>query len=253
MERASLSRTWLAGVLAAALSTSCADSQEDSNDSTEGPRESTGAEEVCEVFEEEPDASTGDSPNPGGECSEVETLVGYSDPTPLGISAEEALAGMLGTRSLEIVIDDDDWLADWVVPVYPGTLTVSYEGGEVRYVERTDLVDDPEDWCDDWLSVDVVFTFEADDGSFSLTVPAPLRSDGMMMRELFPASDVVTNFDFANMFDDSVVCETSLHSDFYADPELVRGFMGASVVTPDGAGGHIIATWCSPADSVLCF
>lgn len=260
-------RRWPRGLVMAALvagvSSGCPDEFEESDDPTStDDAGGTTSDDVggttsdvnglaCENFDDSDDSSDGDTPQPWDECEEQTSAIGYSDPTPLGFSAEEFLAERLGSYRVSLVFDPPAPLAEGVMDTYEVEILLAYDGGAVRYVERTDGVDEPEDWCDDWFLVDVTLGLESEDGTFAETIPGSLRSDGVMFRQILPAADVTSTFDFEGMFDEAEVCTLQLRAEF-PSPELISGSIHGVVAVDGTAARRSVAGWCEPPGHLLC-
>ena len=147
----------------------------------------------------DPTASASDGPPM---CVETPTVLALDEPSPLGFSAAELLAGKLGPRATALVFDDFDGIA----VAYRGqTLALDVElrhaGGEVRWI---DVVTDSEGGpaCVDRIEVDVELDFMTEDGAFAESRAAVLVAstvDAATLEVLLP--DLMGSLDPATLYE----------------------------------------------------
>jgi hypothetical protein len=125
--------------------------------------------------------SSGSDTSDNDPCIATEHPMGFEEETPLGFSARDAVDGVAGPHATQL---------EWLEPVEPHlievepageivdlTLDVSYEGGEVLYI---DLEPNPEsdatpERCEPLLLVDVVVGFTTSDGRFAEHIDTKLH------------------------------------------------------------------------------
>ncbi|MBK9757013.1 MAG: hypothetical protein IPO88_26670 [Nannocystis sp.] len=114
-------------------------------------------------------ATTGETGLPNNPCIDTPTVLAVDEPSPLGFSAAELLAGKLGQRSTTLTFAGEpttlsDDLKNKQLPL---TLDLRHEGGEVRFIDAEPNPDYDDSGnesglggeCTDRLEVDVEIDF----------------------------------------------------------------------------------------------
>jgi hypothetical protein len=201
----------------------------------------------------EPDGTTGASE--AKPCIEVEAVHAAAEQTPGGFSAEQVLAGKLGARAstLQFAAEPLSLSDQWMNKVFPLTVTLRYESGQVRWVDsepNPDYVDPdegvtPDEMCNDRMLVDVEIDFVTEGGEFdehrAATLTASTVEFASLEVELTP--ELMGTFDHTTLYSDPEWMSESVTLYASWDGELAGGSLVNVVNVMDFVGAGNIAGW----------
>lgn len=179
-------------------------------------------------------------------CVETSTVLAFDEPSPLGFSAAELLAGKLGARTTTLVFDDFAGLA----AAYRGkTLALDVElrhaGGAVRWIDSMTSPDFPyatevDPGCEDFLEIDVELDFMTEDGLLAESRAAVLTASSVDVARLEVAllPDLKGSLDPATLYENGWTVSGLLWTGTWAQ-ELAGGKLWSE--TTDGL--FTLATW----------
>jgi len=156
---------WLVSLaIGLALGCSADDGSSDDGSSDDGGDGQTGAGDGGK------DDGTGSGGGDGAPCIDTEHPVDFDEQTPLGFSASDVVEAVAGPHASQLEwIDSPDYQVEWAGDSVDLTLDVSYDDGELVYV---DSQVDPEsgytdEGCTSYLRMGVVIGFATGDGVFA--------------------------------------------------------------------------------------
>jgi hypothetical protein len=121
------------------------------------------------------------------DCVEESTVLAADEASPLGFSADEALAGISGTRSGTLTWVDEMIISDeFRATELPITLALAYDGGAITFVEATDSGEVPDPFCVSRVEIEVKVDFASDGGEFAETGAGIVRATSADAVELYP-------------------------------------------------------------------
>ncbi|MCA9662805.1 MAG: hypothetical protein KC486_30985 [Myxococcales bacterium] len=122
-----------------------------------------------------------------GDCVEESTVLAADEASPLGFSADDALAGISGPRSGTLTWVDEMIISDaYRGTELPITLGVAYDGGAITFVEATDNGEVPDPNCVSRVEIEVKVDFASDGGEFAETGAGIVRATSADAVELYP-------------------------------------------------------------------
>lgn len=193
-------------------------------------------------------------------CLEEVAEFDYGAVTPAGMSAEELLAGKLGTYATQLQFANEPLsLGAHIRGTTVGVVVeLGYAGGDVRYIESTPNPDSP--WgggfndgalaCNSRLEIDAALRLTTDDGAFDeqaqLTI---VREYEDVLFGSVRVHEVNGTFDMTTMWNDNSVTEHLSYEVQFAANEISGGIGVQGRGGPDMGGdggwifGGVLASW----------